>query len=99
MMFEKQAKAGLPNLPLRLLLCLSVLLSAALTPAVAQDGHQKVTGTVVSSSDNLPLPGVNVIVKGTTNGTITNVDGQYQLNADTGDINTDTALNTSPARC
>ena len=86
MMFEKQARAGLPNLPLRLLLCLSVLLSAALTPAVAQDGHQKVTGTVVSSSDNLPLPGVNVIVKGTTNGTITNVDGQYQLNADKGSV-------------
>lgn len=40
----------------------------------------------MSSSDNQPLPGVNVVVKGTTNGTITNFDGQYQLNAAQGDV-------------
>lgn len=32
------------------------------------------------------MPGVNVVVKGTTNGTITNFDGQYQLNAAQGDV-------------
>ncbi|HAM99920.1 MAG TPA: SusC/RagA family TonB-linked outer membrane protein [Marinilabiliales bacterium] len=40
----------------------------------------KVTGTVTSASDNNPLPGVNVVVKGTTIGTITNIDGKYDLN-------------------
>ncbi len=40
----------------------------------------------MSSSGNQPLPGVNVVVKGTTNGTITNFDGQYQLNAAQGDV-------------
>lgn len=38
------------------------------------------TGTVISSEDNLPLPGVNVILKGTTQGTITDFDGKFTLN-------------------
>ena len=36
-------------------------------------------GVVTSASDGQPLPGVSVVVKGTTNGTVTNVDGEYQL--------------------
>lgn len=40
----------------------------------------QVTGTVVGGSDNEPLPGVNVVVKGaTTNGTITDLNGQFIL--------------------
>ncbi|MCG8306480.1 MAG: TonB-dependent receptor [Cytophagales bacterium] len=39
-----------------------------------------VTGTVLSSEDNSALPGVNVIVKGTSTGTVTNIDGNYSLN-------------------
>ena len=38
-----------------------------------------VTGTVVSASDQSPLPGVNVIIKGTNEGTITDVNGNYTL--------------------
>jgi TonB-linked SusC/RagA family outer membrane protein len=38
-----------------------------------------ITGTVTSSEDGSKLPGVNVIIKGTTQGTITNVDGFYSL--------------------
>lgn len=37
----------------------------------------RVTGNVISSSDSMPIPGVTVLEKGTTNGTITNVDGNY----------------------
>ena len=40
----------------------------------------RITGTVTSSEDGLPIPGVSVIVKGTTNGAATNVDGKYELN-------------------
>ena len=87
MMLKRTNKANLRNCPpLRQLLSLLVLLTVVFAEAIAQDGHQKVTGTVVSSSDNQPLPGVNVVVKGTTNGTITNFDGQYQLNAAQGDV-------------
>ncbi|MEI7423278.1 MAG: TonB-dependent receptor [Prolixibacteraceae bacterium] len=44
----------------------------------AQLMAQKVTGVVVDET-NTPMPGVNVVVKGTTNGVITNVDGQYAI--------------------
>ncbi len=42
--------------------------------------NKTLTGTVISSEDNQPLPGANVIVKGTTQGTITDIDGKFTLN-------------------
>lgn len=38
-----------------------------------------VRGRVVSEEDGSPLPGVNVIVKGTSIGTVTDMDGNYEL--------------------
>lgn len=38
-----------------------------------------VTGTVTSSEDEQPLPGVTVVLKGTQTGTITDLDGVYSL--------------------
>ncbi|MFZ0491284.1 MAG: carboxypeptidase-like regulatory domain-containing protein, partial [Salegentibacter sp.] len=38
-----------------------------------------VTGKVTSAKDGMTLPGVNVIVKGTSNGAVTDMDGQYSL--------------------
>jgi len=52
--------------------------------AVAQ--QKNVTGTVVSASDNLPVIGASVIVEGTTNGTITGVDGKFTLQVSSGDV-------------
>ena len=43
----------------------------------AQD--RVVTGRVSSKEDGSPLPGVNVVVKGTTNGSVTDADGKYSL--------------------
>ena len=40
-----------------------------------------VSGVVTSADDGQSLPGVTVVVKGTTNGTITNIDGRFQINA------------------
>jgi len=42
-----------------------------------------VTGKVSSADDQLPLPGASIVVKGTTQGTVTNANGEYQLNAPT----------------
>ncbi|WP_194774276.1 SusC/RagA family TonB-linked outer membrane protein [Pararhodonellum marinum] len=42
---------------------------------------QTVTGTVISAEDNMPLPGVNVRVQGSTTGAITDLDGQYSIQA------------------
>lgn len=50
--------------------CFSVLLAAA------QD--RAVTGKV-TADDGSPLPGVNVLLKGTTNGTVTDSEGVYTL--------------------
>ena len=38
-----------------------------------------VSGTVTDSSDKMSLPGVNVVEKGTTNGAITDFDGNYTI--------------------
>jgi TonB-dependent SusC/RagA subfamily outer membrane receptor len=40
----------------------------------------------LTSSDGEPLPGVNVLVKGTTNGTVTDMDGRYAVAAGKGDV-------------
>ncbi|MCS6968993.1 MAG: TonB-dependent receptor [Cytophagales bacterium] len=41
---------------------------------------RRITGKVTSASDQSPLPGVNVVVKGTTIGTVTDVEGKYSIN-------------------
>ncbi len=48
--------------------------------------ERQITGKVVSSEDNSGLPGVNVIVQGSTTGTITDIDGKYVLNVPDGAI-------------
>ncbi|MBT6765997.1 MAG: SusC/RagA family TonB-linked outer membrane protein, partial [Prolixibacteraceae bacterium] len=40
---------------------------------------KSISGTVTSSEDGTSIPGVSIVVKGTTIGTITNIDGVYQL--------------------
>lgn len=44
-----------------------------------------ITGKVTDTKDGSPLPGVSVIVKGTTKGTVTNADGSYKIEADAKD--------------
>ena len=44
-----------------------------------------VTG-VVTDANNVPMPGVNIQVKGTTKGATTNFDGDYTINASSGDV-------------
>lgn len=41
--------------------------------------QRSISGTVTSSDDGSPIPGVSVSVKGTTTGTISNVDGKYTI--------------------
>ena len=42
-------------------------------------GQQTVNGTVISAEDDQALPGVNVVVKGTSTGVITDQDGAYTI--------------------
>ena len=48
--------------------------------AVSGFGQQLSIKGKVTGSDNLPLPGVTVLEKGTGNGTTTNIDGEYEIN-------------------
>ncbi|MEN8117274.1 MAG: SusC/RagA family TonB-linked outer membrane protein [Bacteroidota bacterium] len=56
---------------------LSILLFMGTMVVNAQT--KTLTGTVTSAEDDTPIPGVSVAVKGTTLGTITNIDGEYEL--------------------
>ncbi|MEN8116626.1 MAG: SusC/RagA family TonB-linked outer membrane protein [Bacteroidota bacterium] len=47
--------------------------------------EQTVTGVVTAASDGAPLPGVTVSLKGTTQGTTTDVDGKYAITLQEGD--------------
>ena len=40
---------------------------------------KQISGKVSSADDGSPIPGVSVVVKGTTNGTTTNIDGEFSL--------------------
>ena len=40
----------------------------------------RITGVVVSAEDNEPIVGASVLVKGTTLGTITDMNGRYSIN-------------------
>lgn len=44
----------------------------------------RVSGTVTDASNGEPIPGVTVLVKGTTNGAITGINGEYELSVPTG---------------
>ncbi len=62
------------------LFMLSLLLSIG---GYAQD--KAVTGTVTDGETNDVLPGVNVLIKGTTQGTVTDMNGEYRINVPSND--------------
>jgi TonB-dependent starch-binding outer membrane protein SusC len=61
---------------IRRLLSLFLLLVATL----AYGQSRTVTGNVTSGDDGSPLPGVSIVEKGTTNGTVTDADGNFSIN-------------------
>ncbi|SEQ75727.1 SusC/RagA family TonB-linked outer membrane protein [Pedobacter rhizosphaerae] len=65
----------------KLLQSLFILLFVAST-AMAQD--RTITGTVTSSDDKLPMPGVSVRVTGTQIGSVTDANGKYSVKVPSG---------------
>lgn len=61
--------------------CIVLLMSIQLN---AQE--KTISGTVTTADDGLPLPGANVIIKGTSHGVKTDFDGLYTITVNTGDI-------------
>ncbi|MXN93190.1 SusC/RagA family TonB-linked outer membrane protein [Flavobacterium sp. Sd200] len=64
-------------LPLRRLVALLTFFLA--THVCVAQGQTNVTGVVTSSEDKLGIPGVNVLIKGTTNAAVTDIDGSYSI--------------------
>ncbi|WP_411030128.1 SusC/RagA family TonB-linked outer membrane protein [Spongiimicrobium sp. 3-5] len=62
---------------------LLVLMLLTMTSVLAQE--KTISGTV-TDQDGLPLPGVNIVVDGTTTGTQTDFDGNYSVGAATGQV-------------
>lgn len=56
---------------------LLILLLTMVTVAFSQE--RQITGTVTSSEDELGIPGVSILVKGTLRGTTTDIDGNYAI--------------------
>ena len=58
-----------------------MLLTACITMCIGLVNAQisKVTGTVISEEDGLPVVGASILVKGTTTGTVTDMDGKFTL--------------------
>lgn len=67
---------------MRKVLLLGLMLLFASAVAFAQG--RVVTGTVTSAEDGQPIPGASVIVKGTTTGTATDLDGKFSINVPQG---------------
>src|SRR3954466_9826655 len=61
-----------------LLLCLTAVFMLASSELWAQE--RIVSGKVTATEDGSPLPGVNVVLKGTTSGSVTDADGLYKVN-------------------
>ena len=69
-------KLKLCNQKIKFLISLLFLFAFALMTAQSQ---KKITGTVLSASDKMPLPGASVIVKGASSSTSTDLDGVFTI--------------------
>ena len=57
-----------------------------MTLGVSLFGYAQVSGKITDASDGMPIPGVTVIVQGTNVGTSSDFDGNYTIEAKTGDV-------------
>ena len=83
-------RPGLQDLPTFVFVLFLCLAGLATIPEAAEATDNErtpyrhtVSGTVISNTDGSPLIGVNILVKGTTSGAITDIDGRYSLETPT----------------
>lgn len=56
-----------------------------LLSSMAGRAQNAITGTITGENDGLPIPGVNIVIKGTANGTITDLKGEYSISVSASD--------------
>jgi TonB-dependent starch-binding outer membrane protein SusC len=59
-----------------------VLLVVLILSSIQTFAQNKVTGKVTSADDGASLPGVSILEKGTSNGTVTDADGNFSITVD-----------------
>jgi len=70
-------------LKMKAFLMVAMLMVISIGAANAQG--REVSGTILDATLKDPLPGVTVLIKGTTRGTTTDLDGQFRINVQPGD--------------
>ncbi len=81
-----QKKVKKPGWKLLVFLSAVLLLQNVNARNTLQDETKTVSGIVTDVINNSPLPGVSIVIKGTTTGTITDVDGVFSLDVAPSDI-------------
>ena len=77
-MINNNLKILMSRLKVSILLLLSLLIGVPIWAQTGNDVKKEITGTV-SDTNNEPLPGVTVLLRGTTTGTVTDIDGSFSL--------------------
>ena len=71
---------GIYRYPLLVILILMVIYSQLSAQTVT------ISGNITAGDQGTPIPGANIIIKGTVKGTISDLDGHYSINASASDI-------------
>lgn len=75
----------LKNKAMKILNALRRLILAGALLLLATASFAQISGKIIDGGDNSPLPGASVVVKGTTKGTLTDLDGQFSLDVKIGE--------------
>ena len=78
------SKKPLKNSYLFYLVVLMTVMLAFPNKGFAQQSQVEVSGVVTDAADGSSLPGVNIIIKGTTQGAVTDLDGKYSISVPSG---------------
>ncbi len=82
----KEMQVLVHSKPRLLLMYLGLVLSLLVATEVQAQDQWTLTGSVVSAADKSPIPGTNLVIKGTTTGVITDLDGNYTIEVKEGDV-------------
>ena len=63
----------------------TILLAAFLLSLLPSRAGTTISGLITDAESGEPLPGVNIILKGTAIGTVSQLDGTYQMEIDAAD--------------
>ncbi len=66
--------------------CVATMFGSVENEGDKRDAFANITGTVTSASDDLAVIGANIVVKGTNRGTVTDLDGNFSIDANPDDV-------------